>query len=117
MKMKTRKFVIILSVATLAALNVIAADAVLSPRAADNQTRKNAGFNNDPNFTATGPTAVTPRVVDNQIKTVAGKSDKVTPSTTFTRKKNGSPKSIGACADQPGSSMSCCSAPEVKPMK
>jgi len=33
----------------------------------------------------------------------------VTPSLTCTRKMAGSPKMIGACADHPGDTMSCCS--------
>lgn len=115
--MKTRNLVIALSVATLAAMNVVASDAMLSPRAADNRISKTTGFNNDPNFTGNGPTAVTPHVQDTQIKTVPGKSDKVTPAVNFTRKMNGSPKAIGACVDHPGAPMSCCSAPAVTTMK
>ena len=115
--MKIHTLVIALSVATLAAVNVISSDVMLSPRAADNRVSKTTGFNNDPNFTGNGPTAVVPHIADTQNKTVAGKSDKATPSTTFTGRKNGSPKAIGACADQPGSAMSCCSAPAVTPVK
>jgi hypothetical protein len=105
--MKTPHLLIALGVAAFATLNVMAADALLSPRAADNQIKIVAGVNNDPNLTATGLTSASPRLIDNRVTTVAGTSTAVTP--TCTRKMAGTPKMIGACADHPGAPMSCCS--------
>src|SRR5690242_5477843 len=111
--MKTRNLLITLSVAILATLNVMAADALLSPRARDNQPRTVSGVNTDPNL-AIRDNSASPRVLDNQIKTVAGKSDDVSPSMKCTRNMTGTPKEIGACADHPGAPMSCCSVAATK---
>jgi hypothetical protein len=105
--MKTPHLLIALGVAAFATLNVMAADALLSPRASANQTKTVAGVNNDPNLTATGLASASPRLIDNRVTTVAGTSTAVTP--TCTRKMAGTPKMIGACAEHPGAPMSCCS--------
>jgi hypothetical protein len=107
--MKTPHLLITLGVAAFATLNVMAADALLSPRAADNQIKIVAGVNNDPNLTATGLASASPRLIDNRVTTVAGASTAVSPSLTCTRKMAGTPKMIGACAEHPGAPMSCCS--------
>src|SRR5438874_729366 len=112
--MKTRNVLITLSVAALAAVNVMAADALLSPRAKDNQTKIVAGTNNDPNLAVVNGSAASPRLLDNHIKTVAGTSSDFNPSLECTRQMTGSPKEIGACADHPGAAMSCCSVAATK---
>lgn len=106
--MKTRNLLIALSVAALASTNLLAADAVLSPRAADNQVKTVRGYNSDPDLTP-GLTSQSPRLADSQIKTVAGKSDAETPSAVCAKHMSGSPKQIGECAAHPGAPMSCCS--------
>src|SRR5437870_1087278 len=106
--MKTRNLLISMSVAVLATINVMAADALLSPHAKDNQTAI-SGTNTDPNSTAANLVTVAPRVLDNQIKTVAGKSNDVNPASKCARYMTASPKAIGECASHPGAPMSCCS--------
>lgn len=112
--MKTRNLLITLSVAALATINVMASDAFLSPRAAESQIKILSTANTDPNLTATGVTSVSPRLLENQTKTVAGKSDAMTPSLMCARQMGGTPKMIGACADHPGAPMSCCSVAAAK---
>jgi hypothetical protein len=114
MKMKTRNFLITLSVAALATVNVMATDALLSPRAAEQQIKMASGFNTDPDLTASRPTSVSPRLFDNQIKTVAGKSSVVSPTLNCVRYMTGTPKQISACADHPGAPMPCCSVASMK---
>jgi hypothetical protein len=114
MKMKTHNLLITLSVAALAAVNVMATEALLSPRASEQQIRIAPGTNNDPNLAAARPTSVSPRVLDNQVKTVASKSDPVTPALDCARHMTGSPKIISACADHPGAPMPCCSVAAAK---
>jgi hypothetical protein len=111
--MKTRNLLITLSVAALAAVNVMAADAVLSPRAKDNQSKIVSGTNTDPNHTTQALVATSPRLLDNQIKIVAGQNSDVNIAMQCTRMA-GTPKMIGACAEHPGAAMSCCSVAETK---
>jgi hypothetical protein len=101
-------------VAALATINVMASDALLSPRAAENQIKIISSVNSDPNLAATGLTAASPRALDNQLKTVAGKSAAVSPSLQCARQMAGTPKTISACADHPGAPMSCCSVAAAK---
>jgi hypothetical protein len=98
----------------MATVNVLAADALLSPRGSDHQSKIVSGMNADPNLAAPGLVSVSPRVGDNQIKTVSGKSTGESPSAACVRRMSGTPKMIGQCADHPGTPMSCCS---VAPMK
>jgi len=112
--MKTRNLLITLTVTALASLNVMAADALLSPRAAANQSKIVAGPNNDPNLAAPGLASASPRLIDHQPKTAVGVSTGVSPSTVCVRKMSGTPKMIGACAEHPGAPMSCCSVADTK---
>jgi hypothetical protein len=114
LKMKIRNFVITLGVAICATLNVMATDALLSPRAADNQPKAVSGFNADPNLAAPGPISAPPRVLDHQTKTVSSKSTAVTPSSQCVRRMNGTPKMIGQCAEHASAAMSCCSVADGK---
>jgi hypothetical protein len=114
LKMKTRNLLITLSVAALATVNIMAADAVLSPRAAENQIKILRSTNTDPNLTASRLASASPRALDNQVKTVAGKSDAVSPSLNCVRYMSGTPKAISACADHPGAAMPCCSVAATK---
>lgn len=106
--MKTRNLLITLSVAALATINVMAADALLSPRAADNQIKIASGSNNDPNLAVAGLNSASPRLLDNQVKTVAGKDTGAAPM-SCAKQMAGTPKTIGVCAEHPGATMSCCS--------
>ena len=112
--MKARNLLTILSVAALTTVNVMAADVLLTPHASAAQTRIAATSTVDPNLAAPGLMSASPRILDSKVKTVAGKSDTVTPSMQCTRHMAGTPKSIGACADHPGAPMSCCSVAEKK---
>jgi len=113
LKMKTRNLLIALTVTAMAAANVMAADVLLSPRAAA-QSKTVAGPNNDPNLAAPGLSSLSPRLLGNQSKTVSGKSTEVTPASQCTRRMSGTPKMIGQCADHPGAAMSCCSVADAK---
>ncbi|HEX4264793.1 MAG TPA: hypothetical protein VH597_10680 [Verrucomicrobiae bacterium] len=112
--MKTRNLLITLSVAALATVNVMAADAVLSPRAAENQVKILPSTNTDPNLTASRLASTSPRALDNQVKIVAGKSDAVSPSLNCARRMSGTPKAISACANHSGVAMPCCSVAAMK---
>jgi hypothetical protein len=112
--MKTRNLLIALSVAAMATVNVLASDAILSPRASDHQSKIVSGVNSDPNLAAPGLASTSPRLVDHQTKTVSGVSTGESPSMTCTRRMSGSPKMIGQCADHPGAPMSCCSVAPTK---
>ena len=114
LKMKTRNLLITLTVASMATINVMATEALLSPRAAAAQSRTVAGPNNDPNLAAPGLVSVSPRLVGNQSKTVSGKSTEVTPSSQCARRMAGTPKMISQCADHPGAAMACCSVADAK---
>ena len=112
--MKTRNLLITLSVTALATINVLASDALLSPRAAENQIKISSATNNDPNLAAARWNSASPRVLDNRIKTVAGNSSGVSPSLECVRYMSGTPKIISACADHPGAPMPCCSVAAAK---
>ena len=112
--MKTRNLLITLGVAAMATINVMATDALLSPRASANQSKTIAGPNNDPNLAAPGLASASPRLLDNQSKTVAGKSTGESSSAVCVRRMAGTPKMISACADHPGAPMSCCSVADAK---
>ena len=91
-----------------AALNV-SGEALLSPRAWDNQIRHVATTDNGQNTVAQNRNVIAaPRTVDNQIKTVAGTSEG--PDTlTCSRKMVASPRAIGECTSHPGPcAASCC---------
>jgi len=111
--MKTRNFLIALSVVAMTTVNALAVETLLSPKAVG-QTKTVSGFNPDPNLAAPGLQSAPPRVVDSKAKTVAGKSTEVTPSLVCARRMSGSPKMIGACAEHAAdTTMSCC-APATK---
>lgn len=112
--MKTRNLLIALSVAAMATVNVLASDALLSPRGSEHQSKIVSGVNSDPNLAAPGLVSTSPRLVDNQIKTVSLKSMGESPSMACIRHMSGTPKMIGQCADHPGAAMSCCSVAATK---
>jgi len=113
--MKIRTLIVALGVAAIATLNVTAGG-LLSPKAAENQSKTVQGYNPDPNLTATGLKSAPPHVVASKEKTVAGKSVEVTPSLTKARHMSGSPKMIGECVNHGDGTMSCCD-PATTPMK
>ena len=91
-----------------ATLNLTAGDALLSPRARDNQIRIVTGTDASPNTVTQNPNVTaSPRALDNQIKTVAGTS---TGADTLVckRKMVASPKALGECVSHPGPCASCC---------
>ena len=114
LKMNTRNLLTTLGVAALATINVMASDALLSPRGSEQQSKFVSGVNTDPNLAVTGLSAVSPRFVDNQNKTVAGMSTGTSASAICVRRMAGSPKIVSACADHPGAPMSCCSVADAK---
>ena len=113
-KMKTRNLLIALGVATLATVNLLAADTYLSPRAKDNQIKVISGTNTDPNFTAAAPRAVSPRFAENQLKTVVGTEAAVSPALLCVQRMSGTPKTVAACAEHPGVPMPCCTVAAAK---
>ena len=114
LKMKTRNLLITLSVAAMATINVMATDALLSPRASERQTKVVSAVSTDPNLAAPGLASASPRLLDNQSKPVSGKSTGESPSANCVRRMAGTPKMISACADHPGAAMSCCSVAATK---
>jgi len=107
--MITRNLLLTIGAAALTAItfNVTAADALLTPRAAGNQIKTVAGFNNDVNLVNTTGVTVSPRALGNQIKTVADTNNDVNPATLCAKNMLGSPKAIQACAANPAG-MACC---------
>ena len=98
--MKTRNLLLTTGAAALTAItfNVTAADALLTPRAAGNQIKTVAGFNNDVNLVNTTGVTVSPRALGNQIKTVAGTNNDVNPATLCAKNMAGNPKAVAECA-------------------
>jgi len=98
--MKTRNLLLTLGTAalTVAAFNATAADALLTPRAAGNQIKTVAGFNNDANLVKTTGITVSPRAAGNQLQTVAGTNSDVNPATLCAKNMAGSPKVVAECA-------------------
>ncbi len=107
--MKTMKPLTLASLAlALVTLNVFAGEALLSPRAKDNQIKTVAGSDTSPNtVTQNRNVTASPRTIDNQIKTVAG-TDTSPDTLTCTRKMLASPKAIGECTSHPGPCASAC---------
>src|ERR1022692_4628205 len=106
------KTLIPLTIASLAlavmTLNV-SGEALLSPRAKDNQIKIVKGTDSSPNtVTQNRNVTASPRTLDNQIKTVAGTSNDAN-AMACSRQMVASPKAIGECASHPGAAMSCCS--------
>lgn len=108
------KTLIPLTVASLAlaltALNLSAGDALLSPRAKENQIKHVSGRDTSPNtLTANRNVTASPRALDNQIKTVAG-TDKGPDTLTCNRKMLASPKAVGECVSHPSlcAGAGCC---------
>jgi hypothetical protein len=108
--MKTRILLTVLGVAALAALalNVNAADGLLSPRAAGNQIKI------APVVAAVSAAPVinlaSPRALGNQTVAVASVANNVNP-TIACRNMISSPKAIQACAVNSTAAMPCCARP------
>jgi hypothetical protein len=107
------KTLIPLTIASLAlavmTLNVSAGEALLSPRAKDNQIKTIAGTDNSPNTVTQNRNVIaSPRTLDNQIKTVKGTSNDAN-TLACSHQMVASPKAIGECASHPGAPMACCS--------
>jgi len=111
-EMKTRNLIITLSVATLATMNIAATAAIFSPRAADNRPKIVPGVNNDPDLTATGMPAESPRLMDDQAKP-APTETKQAPAMTREHRV-GTPKMMDQCTEHADGSMSCCSGSDAK---
>lgn len=71
--MKTRIFLLTIGAAVLAAItiNVSAGNALLSPRAADNQTKIVPAVANEPNLAVANQGTISPRAAGNQVQTVS----------------------------------------------
>jgi hypothetical protein len=110
--MKTRNLLMTIGAAVLAAItiNVNAGDALLSPRAAGNQTKVAPAAVADRNLaTENQGAAVSPRALGNQTTTVAGVANDVNPVMEC-HKMIASPKAIQACAANPAGMSGCCKA-------
>jgi hypothetical protein len=108
--MKTKFF--LLGAVTLAgfAFSAAASDALLSPRALENQITKSPAANVTVAAPATAPAVrvvMSPRAADNQIVKVSGNSNEVNPATVCTKKMTGSPKAIAACLENPKAMAAC----------
>ena len=112
------KTLIPLTIASLAlavmSINVSAGEALLSPRAKDNQIKTVAGADLSPNTVTQNQNVIaSPRTLDNQIKTVKGTSNDAN-TMACSRQMVASPKAIGECASHPGAAMTCCIVATVK---
>ena len=110
MNMKTRILLTTIAAATLATitLNANASDVYLSPRAAGNQIKHVSGIANDPNLVnTTGIVIVAPRAAGNQATAVAGIKTETTPAMACVKTMSGSPKTVQACAEHPGTMPGC----------
>ena len=117
--MKTRILLTTIAAAALATItiNASASDALLSPRDAGNQIKRFAGTYNDPNLVETTHLVViSPRAQGNQAQTVAGTNTEVTPAMACAKTMTGSPKTIQACVEHPGT-MPGCNTVAVAPLK
>ncbi|HXI71048.1 MAG TPA: hypothetical protein VNN22_11900 [Verrucomicrobiae bacterium] len=96
--MKTR--VLLLGAAITAfTFSTFASDALLSPRATDNQPKYVASSANDPDLLAASrSTLLSPRAYGNQIKTVAGVANDSNLALVCAKNMNGSPKMISECS-------------------
>jgi hypothetical protein len=108
--MKTKFF--LLGAVTLVgfAFSAAASDALLSPRAKENQITKSPAANVTVAAPATAPAVrvvMSPRAADNQIVKVAGSSNAVNPTAVCVKKMTGSPKAIGACLENPKAMAAC----------
>jgi hypothetical protein len=112
--MKTRNILITLTVAACAAVNLTATAALFSPRGGEQQTKTIPAYSDDVNLAAPRLESASPRVLDNQVKTVPVKSAAKAESMNCARHMSGSPKEIGACAEHPGAAMPCCSVAGAK---
>src|SRR6185437_3781706 len=103
--MKTRTLLMTLGVAALTTItfNVVASDALLSPRAAGNQVKHISGVSADANLVSVDHYTViaAPRAASNQITRTAGTNNELNPAMACT-KMTASPKMIQACAATPG---------------
>jgi hypothetical protein len=110
MNMKNQILLATISAAALTAitLNVNAGEALLTPRDAGNQIKHFAGRYNDPNLVdTTGIVVVSPRAAGSQTKNIAGTNTEVTPAMACVKNMSGSPKTIQACAEHPGTMPGC----------
>jgi len=104
-----------LGVAALTAItiNVTAAEALFSPRAAGNQITRVAGVNNDANFVKLDAYATpAPRAAGNRVAKVAGTNNGATAATCGNMA--GTPKAIAECASHPGAPIPCCAVASTK---
>jgi hypothetical protein len=95
---------LLLGAAALAAMTLNAADYTItrSPRAADSQIRRVAGTDTAVVLVKAGQTALqSPRAASNQIKIAAGVANETNPALACRSMMTGSPKAVGACADNP----------------
>ena len=117
--MKTRILLATIGAAALTAItiNVSAGEAYLTPRAAGNQTKHVSGIANDPNLVdTTGIVVISPRALGKQATTVASVANDVNPAVACASNMNGSPKTIQACVEHPGT-MPGCNPVTVAPLK
>jgi hypothetical protein len=114
--MKTRILLTILSVAALTAITFNTNGALLSPRAAGNQSKIVSSTANDPDLVAVDQgLALSPRAAGNGIATTAGTNGSVNPALACAKTMNGTPKMVQACVQQ--TTMPGCNTVAVAPLK
>jgi hypothetical protein len=115
--MKTRILLTTIGAVAVTAITFNANAQSLSPRAAGNQIKHFAGTYNDPDLVAVDQgLALPPRPLGNQVASTAGTNDGVTPATVCVNNMGGSPRTIQACVEHPGT-MPGCTAATVAPLK
>jgi hypothetical protein len=95
--MKT-KILLLGTVITAFTMSAMATDALLTPRATDNQPKIAAGVASDPDLLAASrSTLLTPRAFGNQIKVVKGVASDSNPALACAKNMTSSPKAISEC--------------------
>jgi len=105
--MKTRIILLSVTTAALATINATAGDALLSPRAQDNQIRSVPAIAAD-TATVTAQSYIMPRVTENRRAPRPENRPETNPAMLCSRNMVASPKAITACAEHPGAPMPCC---------
>jgi hypothetical protein len=116
--MKT-KVQVLGAMVTAFTLSSFAADALLSPRAQENQIKVMSSSAEAPTVTVayvdSTATAISPRAQENQIKVAKGVNNDVNPALVCQKNMGGSPKAAAECASH--TTMPGCQSMTVAPLK
>lgn len=101
LNMKNTKILVLSAVVTALAFSSFAAEPLLSPRAAGNQSKTAASSAAAATVTAacvdSGTALLSPRATANQVKVVKGTSAEVNPALACRKNMNGTPKAVTEC--------------------